>query len=410
MSDDTVEVKIVGDASGVASATNQAKTSIDGLAAATKSASNTLATSSSAMRGAMEEVAKSTGNARIAQMEMMHVVRATSESLAMGVDPLRIMTFEMGRVAEAVSLAGGSFGKVGAFLGGPWGMVVIAAATVLTGLISNLGETKSGLDQVKIADDALNSTQNALSGVFDITTGKMAQLNAQKLQLDRQYQAQKTLIEQQAELQRTLIYRNGIKSLSQSWGQSIGQMLTMQTSFVNGIKSLWQGLVGAVGNMVAQMIENWLAKHLAALILGKTAQSTSAVAEVTSYAAVAAAAAWASTAAIPIVGPALAPAAAAAALAGAMAFAPMAAFARGTDFAPGGLALVGEEGPEIVNLPRGSGVMTASQTKDALTNRPANDIHFHVNAMDAKSFKKFAMDHKGPIAEALRKYARDGGR
>ena len=29
----------------------------------------------------------------------------------------------------------------------------------------------------------------------------------------------------------------------------------------------------------------------------------------------------------------------------------------GTDFAPGGLALVGEKGPELVNLPRGSQVI-----------------------------------------------------
>lgn len=38
------------------------------------------------------------------------------------------------------------------------------------------------------------------------------------------------------------------------------------------------------------------------------------------------------------------------------------AFAHGTDFAPGGLSLVGEDGPELVNLPRGSRVHTASET------------------------------------------------
>jgi TP901 family phage tail tape measure protein len=43
-------------------------------------------------------------------------------------------------------------------------------------------------------------------------------------------------------------------------------------------------------------------------------------------------------------------------------------FATGTDNAPGGLALVGEEGPELVNLPRGSQVFTASQTKAAFNN------------------------------------------
>jgi hypothetical protein len=41
-------------------------------------------------------------------------------------------------------------------------------------------------------------------------------------------------------------------------------------------------------------------------------------------------------------------------------------FAGGTNYAPGGVALVGERGPELVNLPRGSQVFTASQTASML--------------------------------------------
>jgi hypothetical protein len=37
-------------------------------------------------------------------------------------------------------------------------------------------------------------------------------------------------------------------------------------------------------------------------------------------------------------------------------------FATGTNFAPGGMALVGERGPELVNLPRGSQVIPAGRT------------------------------------------------
>lgn len=43
-------------------------------------------------------------------------------------------------------------------------------------------------------------------------------------------------------------------------------------------------------------------------------------------------------------------------------------FASGTTSAPGGIALVGERGPELVNLPRGSEVITASRTKAIETN------------------------------------------
>lgn len=41
-------------------------------------------------------------------------------------------------------------------------------------------------------------------------------------------------------------------------------------------------------------------------------------------------------------------------------------FALGTDFAPGGAAVVGEHGPELVNLPRGAEVVPANQTRQML--------------------------------------------
>lgn len=41
-------------------------------------------------------------------------------------------------------------------------------------------------------------------------------------------------------------------------------------------------------------------------------------------------------------------------------------YANGTDYAPGGLAMVGERGPELVNLPQGSGVMSNHKLMSAL--------------------------------------------
>jgi hypothetical protein len=46
-------------------------------------------------------------------------------------------------------------------------------------------------------------------------------------------------------------------------------------------------------------------------------------------------------------------------------------FAGGTSSAPGGLALVGERGPELVNLPRGASVTPTLQTLDALSSMKA---------------------------------------
>lgn len=46
-------------------------------------------------------------------------------------------------------------------------------------------------------------------------------------------------------------------------------------------------------------------------------------------------------------------------------------FAMGTSYAPGGLALVGERGPELVNLPRGAQVYTANETRQVLASGSA---------------------------------------
>lgn len=56
-------------------------------------------------------------------------------------------------------------------------------------------------------------------------------------------------------------------------------------------------------------------------------------------------------------------------------------FARGTNFAPGGMAIVGEEGPELINLPRGSQVKTAGQTRQALSQAPSGakiEVNQHI--------------------------------
>ena len=46
-------------------------------------------------------------------------------------------------------------------------------------------------------------------------------------------------------------------------------------------------------------------------------------------------------------------------------------FAVGTRNAPGGMALVGERGPEMISLPRGSQVLPAAQTSNMLGGMPA---------------------------------------
>lgn len=64
-------------------------------------------------------------------------------------------------------------------------------------------------------------------------------------------------------------------------------------------------------------------------------------------------------------------------------------YARGTNFAPGGLALVGEYGAELVNLPRGSQVIPAQQTREMLK---GGDTYFSMTVHTAATSSTVIQD------------------
>lgn len=111
------------------------------------------------------------GNARIAQMELSHVVTASSDAYAAGASPVRILTMEMGRLAQAASFLGGGgtgvMGKLGAFMAGPWGIAVLVGVTALSQLIAKHHEAGDSVDSL------------------------IAKMKAQAEQAERQQQAEK---------------------------------------------------------------------------------------------------------------------------------------------------------------------------------------------------------------------------
>ncbi len=70
-------------------------------------------------------------------------------------------------------------------------------------------------------------------------------------------------------------------------------------------------------------------------------------------------------------------------------------YASGTDWHPGGLAMVGENGPEIVNLPRGSQVWPHGSGPD-MGGVSVGDMHFHiqgqVNSASIRQIRNAARD------------------
>ena len=113
-------------------------------------------------------------------MMVMHSVRAVSDSIAVGLPITMILTEQMGRLSEAAALAGGgsgALGRLGAFMGGPWGLAVMVAVSALGQLVSRMDlfenklvENARLLDKVKAADDGLSDAQSALGEMFDLTT------------------------------------------------------------------------------------------------------------------------------------------------------------------------------------------------------------------------------------------------
>lgn len=83
-------------------------------------------------------------------------------------------------------------------------------------------------------------------------------------------------------------------------------------------------------------------------------------------------------------------------------------FAGGTDYAPGGLSMVGEYGPEVVDLPRGSRVRTAAATRALMQNAMGASSGAGALALSLTYAPKFNVQGSGEEIEALRReYAQD---
>lgn len=113
---------------------------------------------------------------------------------------------------------------------------------------------------------------------LDPNTGpaKLRQIYAQIEALERQHQAQLSQIDRQATLQRTQMARDAFQQIGQSFGSHISKMITLQENWRQGLIGIYQDLVGVVANVVAQIIEKWVAAFLTKLILGKQEAAQSA--------------------------------------------------------------------------------------------------------------------------------------
>lgn len=68
-------------------------------------------------------------------------------SVSTGASPLQAFNQQIGQVGYAMSMMGGTAGKIGAFLAGPWGAALLIGSMALGPLISKLFESKDAAEQ-----------------------------------------------------------------------------------------------------------------------------------------------------------------------------------------------------------------------------------------------------------------------
>jgi len=271
-----------------------------------------------------------------------------------------------------------------------------------------------GFEQQKIGIRQQALSQQLAATDPDRDPVKYQQILDQMAEAYRAYQSKITQIDQQAQLQRTAIERQAINGTAQLWGQNIAKMVMLQQSFAGTVRSLYSGMVSVIAGALGKVIEQWIAKQIAAFALKRTAQAADGLASVTSNAGIAAAAAFASTAAIPIVGPELAPAAAAAAMAATMSFAPMASASQGFDIPTGVNPITQLHQEEMVlpaHLANPLRAMLAGGAANGNSPMAANDDRggdFHYHDHTGTLTHGQIMANRTSIAQAMKQAHREG--
>lgn len=130
--------------------------------------------------GAQAEVVKGHNRLGASGMIADHVIRSFADSVAAGQSPMRAFGMQLGRIGEAMSLYAattnqteGVVGRFAKVLGGPWGIAVTAATSVLGILVTKLMETGEASEKAKSAEQKFADFQGELANFVDATNGKL---------------------------------------------------------------------------------------------------------------------------------------------------------------------------------------------------------------------------------------------
>lgn len=126
---------------------------------------------------ALNKVTTSSGSMRAGMQQLSYQLGDVATQFSLGAAPMQIFAAQASQVVGAIGLmTNGSKGLIG-FLGGPWGQIIIGAATVLGTLAAAMWETKKSADAAKPSIDRLGDAYARLAGLM----GKANAAGAQAL-------------------------------------------------------------------------------------------------------------------------------------------------------------------------------------------------------------------------------------
>lgn len=125
------------------------------------SANKTLSTSTDSVirngvryNNALDAQSKALRQNRQGTQQLGMQINDFATSVSTGASPLQAFNQQIGQVGIAMSLMGGTVGKVGAFLAGPWGAAVLIATMVLSPLIEAFFNTSKAAEELQKTEKA----------------------------------------------------------------------------------------------------------------------------------------------------------------------------------------------------------------------------------------------------------------
>ena len=152
--------KLINTVGALQKETERLKTANAGLAAST----DTVIRNGKRYNNELDAQSKALRNQRQGAQQLGMQFNDLATSISTGASPVQAFNQQLGQMGYAMSMMGGTAGKVGAFLAGPWGAAITLAAMALAPMIEKLFDVS---EEMKKAEKAAQNLDTAVAARKD---------------------------------------------------------------------------------------------------------------------------------------------------------------------------------------------------------------------------------------------------